>query len=169
MPNLLFVCTANQFRSPVAEFCFRRELEARRLASAPPWGTADPASWNVSSAGTWVSPGSTVPLDLVRRLHALGINLDGHQPRGVTEAMLRETDLILVMERSQREALGVEFPFTRGRTHLLTEVARGIAVDIPDPFYTSRCTPQEVAADIRGLIREGFGAICTRMEQPLGI
>jgi protein-tyrosine-phosphatase len=81
--------------------------------------------------------------------------------------MLRGADLILVMERSHREALGIDFPFTRSRSYLLTEVARGTVADIPDPFYNPRCTPQEVAADIRGLIREGFGAICARMGQPL--
>ena len=48
MPAVLFVCTANICRSPMAEVLFRAWL--RRAAV--------PGKWVVASAGTWAEPGA---------------------------------------------------------------------------------------------------------------
>lgn len=43
MPSVLFVCTANMCRSPMAMVLFRRRLDQAGLASG----------WRVESAGAW--------------------------------------------------------------------------------------------------------------------
>ena len=47
--------------------------------------------------------------------------------------MLKESDVVLVMEEGQKEAIQNEFPFAQNKVHLLSEVVEGVAYDVPDP------------------------------------
>src|SRR5512139_172481 len=100
MPSVLFVCTANQFRSPLAAACFQRELDRASQASG----------WHVDSAGTWVVSGVPLSPAVLRTLRLLGVDLSAHRPQTVTADLLREQDLVLVMESGHRESLLIDFP-----------------------------------------------------------
>jgi len=45
MPTILFICTANRYRSPIAEGCFKNEMVKHNQGS----------DWTVLSAGTWTT------------------------------------------------------------------------------------------------------------------
>src|SRR5574340_968732 len=113
MPSILFVCTANQFRSPIAAACMRRQLVAAGLA----------AEWTVESAGTWVVQGLPVPLDIQRALYPLGIDLGAHRPQGVSAALLERFGLVVVMTAGQKESISIEFPEAREKLFLLSQMA----------------------------------------------
>ncbi len=124
MPSILFICTANQFRSPLAAACLRNIIEFEA-----PNGT-----WRVESAGTWATPGQPAPdltLQIARRLGLKGLEL--HRTRAVSKELLLDYDLNIVMEAGHKEALNLEFPATRSRTFMLSEIVHGIMYDIPDP------------------------------------
>src|SRR5574339_783118 len=99
MPHLLFVCTANLCRSPMAAGLFARKLQAE--------GAVD--GWVVESAGTWALVDRRVPPDVRIAARMLGIDLRNHRTRPVDAPLLERFDLILVMERGHREALLIEF------------------------------------------------------------
>ena len=122
MPSILFVCTANLLRSPIAAATFKQHL-------------AEPArkKWRVESAGTWIEPGQAVPRQLGRLGAKLGVDLAGHVTRSVDELDLAGFDTIVTMEDGHSESLGAEFPHLRQRIHLLTELAGTFPSDIPDP------------------------------------
>lgn len=122
MASILFVCTANQYRSPIAAAHLRRLLCAQ--------GHGD---WRVSSAGTWAIPKQTPTADSMRDAAALELDLGSHVTRMVDADVLGEADLIVVMERGQKEALLTEFPACQGRTYLLAEMLQGVPFNIPDP------------------------------------
>ena len=153
MPSVLFVCTANQFRSPVAAACLREELELAGLGEG----------WTVESAGTW-PPGNLVSPEIVRALRPLGLDLEKHTPRPVTDELLHRSDLILVMDSSQKEALEVEFPGTRGRVFLLGEIVDGVPYGIPDPVRVGPRVYAAAAHEIRELVRRGMPAIRAKAE-----
>jgi protein arginine phosphatase len=152
MPSILFVCTANQFRSPVAAACLQERLQEAGLTSG----------WTVESAGTWAMEGAPMSTGVLRALRPLGINLEHHRPRPVSEELLRAFDLILVMEAGQKEALRIEFPAVLGRVFLLSEVAEGVPYDIPDPTRDPSYSFAAVAVEVRNLVRDGFLAICAK-------
>jgi len=132
MPAVLFVCTANCFRSPLAAAAFQKKLSDEGMQN-----------WQVGSAGTWAVPGHHLARQAVQAARQVGVSLDGHAARSIDEALLSGYDLILVMEAGQKEALQVEFPGQRQKIHLLSEVANGMVYDIPDPALSEESSPRK--------------------------
>ena len=124
MPSVLFVCTANQFRSPIAAACFTKLLARENLTG----------KWRVESAGTWAQSGLGAPGFAIRVARSLGLaGLEGHLTRQVEQALLDQFDLVIGMETGHKEALCREFPSACQRLFLLSEIVEGIPYDIPDP------------------------------------
>ncbi len=124
--RILFVCTANIHRSALAEAILR--------ALAQGAGRDDV---EVDSAGVAGLDDEPAAPGAVRAAAAGGFNLSRHRSRAVTRAMLREADMILVMERAHRDHLAVLEPDSAGRCRLLSEYAPPGCVieprdDVPD-------------------------------------
>jgi protein-tyrosine phosphatase len=152
MPAVLFVCTANQFRSPLAAACFSRKLSSLNWRG----------DWIIQSAGTWASPGiSALPVAIVAA-RKLGVSLEDHRTRCVTSALVSTQDLILVMESGQKEAMQSEFAIFSRRMFLLSEVVQNKAEDISDPVMSDTESYIETAIKIHNLIERGFYRICGR-------
>ena len=153
MPSVLFVCTANQYRSPLAAACFHFELEARGQLR----------DWTVESAGTWAQPGLPAAVQAREAAVKLGISLDGHVTRQVSAELVQGFDLVLLMEAGQVEAMNAEFPSTARKMFLLSEMVAGVGYNIPDPalFYQEG---QEIALEIRDLVSRGFDKIVSLAE-----
>lgn len=150
MPSVLFVCTANRFRSPLAAACFRKALEEGQNGNV--------ASWNVGSAGTWATPGQPVMPAVLDAAQKLGLDLAGHRSARVSKKLLSEYDLILVMQASQKEALQSEFPSLYEYIHLFSNIIERGSYDIPDSLDSD----QEIAhlsLELNELIRRGLSNI----------
>lgn len=149
MPSVLFVCTANRFRSPLASAFFRNAL-----------GDSAGTDWTVDSAGTWTSPGMQVLPEVSLIARKYGLDLTRHRSKPVTEALLSAHDLILVMEAGHKEALENEFPSSSGRIYLLSQVVEGRTYDIPD-LFDSLESVMEISGNLYELIQTGLGNICS--------
>ena len=147
MPSVLFICTGNMFRSPIAEAVFRDQLQRDGLSG-----------WTVSSAGTWTAPGQPPPAQTVELARSLGLDLSGHLTRLVDAPMLASSDVVLVMESGHKESLQVEFPESRKKVFLLAEVVKGMKYDIPDPAMSLDDT-ETILQNLVTLVREGSGRI----------
>jgi protein-tyrosine phosphatase len=152
MVSVLFVCTANQFRSPIAAACFNRkmtELSWKR-------------EWTVSSAGVWATHGKPPLPEAEEVASKLGLSLEGHLSTMVTPVLVSVNDLIMVMEKGQKEAMQNEFSVFRSRIFLLSEVVDNSSYDIQDPIAegSERCL--EVGTQIFNLVDKGFYRICNR-------
>ncbi len=138
MPTVMFVCTVNLCRSPIAEVLFRQWLKRQSVSG----------DWRVLSCGTWAVNGKSVAPHVQPSLLAMGIDLGQHRARNVTVELLAESDLVLCMTRSQREALHTEFPRFAGRIYLLSEML-GKTYDVADvqDFVTAQyvCVAKEMA------------------------
>lgn len=148
MTQILFVCTANRYRSPIAAACFKDELIKRKHEN----------NWSVLSAGTWTTDGLPAMPEAIQRAKQIGLDLQEHRSRAITGEMLEDADLVLVMESGQKEALQIEFPFCREKILLLSEAAEGISYNIPDPIENP--SNVESASEICRLVRTGFDKIC---------
>lgn len=87
MFHVLFVCTGNICRSPLAEGMLRHWL-ARDLVSGV----------EVSSAGTYANDGAPASAHGVTVAGENGFDTSGHEARLVHKAILEKADLILAME-----------------------------------------------------------------------
>jgi protein-tyrosine phosphatase len=125
--RVLFVCTGNTCRSPMA-------AAALRLALGP-----DGARVAVESAGTAAWDRQPATEHSVEVAREAGADLGGHRSRRVTPELLRSADLVLCMEQAHLNAvraLGAE----SSRTHLLGEwlESGGARLEVSDPFGGSR-------------------------------
>lgn len=150
MPSVLFVCTANRFRSPIAAALFERRVQTEFPAEG----------WRVESAGTWAEPGLTVIPSAKWVSEHLGLDLAAHKAIRIERELLAKYDLILVMENSHQEALRVEFPEIKDKVFLLAKVAVDLAYDVPDPGVVLGDTFLDIARELASLVDKGFQEIC---------
>jgi protein-tyrosine phosphatase len=121
MKKLIFVCTGNTCRSPMAEGLMKHLL-------GPDCG------WEISSAGIHASNGCPASSGAVEALRMLRIDLSKHSSRRLTAAMVREADLIVTMTAAHRDTVLAIAPESAGKVFLLKSfgVAK-CAADIYDP------------------------------------
>lgn len=119
--HLLFVCTGNTCRSPLAEAIARQQIAARAIVDV-----------TVGSAGTsaWPEAPASDGALLVALEH--GLDLGAHRAQRLSPSLVAGADLLLAMAPhhvEQADALG-----GTGRTHLLASYASGVPRAIQDPF-----------------------------------
>lgn len=149
MPAILFVCTANRIRSPLAEHLLRRRLAADVFTAA----------WRVESAGVWAQP-DLPALSAARQAGAeLGVDLSDHRSQRVDDLNLSHYDLILTMERGQRDLLRVEHPDIAERIVTVSQVMTGYDYDIADPPGHTQPAVRSTARDLDDLINRGAARV----------
>lgn len=148
MPSILFVCSANQCRSPMAEALFKSILDDAGVLS----------NWRVASAGTWAEDG--VPAtDLARQvMRERGLDIEEHRSQPVSGELLAEFDLVLVMEDRHREFLQRSYPLVVDRVRLFSEIA-GLETDIDDPITGTVVTYRATVKQMVTLFEQGFDRI----------
>ena len=111
--TILFVCTGNTCRSPLAENFLKKLLagKARRRIE-------------VSSAGLTALPGSPPSFHSLRVALENSISLEEHQARLVTSEHVEQADLIVVMEPGHRKQLLDLYPHASEKIYLLRHFAR---------------------------------------------
>lgn len=154
MPKLLFVCTANRCRSPMAERLFIRILENHK---------EDLTQWQVSSAGTWAVDDIPPDEKLISTMEEFGIDIRDHRSQMLTKSIINRQDLILVMEKNHLEALRFEFPEQNTKMYLLSQMI-GQFYDIPDPFSRERKFYHRVATQIDEILTKGYSKIIAHLE-----
>lgn len=114
MKKVLFVCTGNVCRSFVA---------ARLLAHLQ----GGKKSFEIDSCGVGAQPYYKTPGDMLELLSKEGLEAVEHRPKLVTERLIDEADLILVMEKMHAEVLADLFPQSRRKTQLLKVYVKNIS------------------------------------------
>jgi len=154
MPRILFICTGNICRSPMAEVLLRNRLEKEGLIG-----------WEVKSAGTWTVDGASASRYAIQLMAERGLDLGSHHSQGVNRRMLEQADLVLVMTQGHAEALRLEFPDQSEKVYLLSEMRNGHRFDIDDPYGGSQAEYQACVNILSDLIDAGFARIRSLAEQ----
>jgi protein-tyrosine-phosphatase len=153
MTHILFICTANICRSPVAEALLNDRLKKN--------GYDD---WTVGSAGTWALSRGPAAQNSQIVSAQYGLDISDHVSRMVNEAHLKEADLILCMEEGHVEALKVEFPDQAHKIYPLTAMI-GPIYNVNDPFGGPLVDYQIMIAELARIIDGGFDRIIELAEE----
>lgn len=145
---ILFVCTANICRSPMAEGLFRDK--ARRAG--------DSELFEVQSAGTWTIEQQPASGNALIVMAQRGIDLSAHRSKMVTRREMDAATVVIVMTRSHREALTAEFPLHRAKIHLMSELDSRV-FDIGDPYGGTLDEYESTARQLQSLIQVGYEKI----------
>lgn len=125
--RLLFVCTGNTCRSPLAEVALRRALG--KLGDRV----------EVTSAGTSAAAGAPASPLSRQVAAAAGLDLEGHRSRRLEASALAGIDLVLLMDPQDRARVRALDAEAAEQTHGLADFGRASPTGeaIPDPYGAS--------------------------------
>ncbi|MCL2398953.1 MAG: low molecular weight protein arginine phosphatase [Defluviitaleaceae bacterium] len=131
--KILFVCTGNTCRSPMAQ-----ALASQLLGE----------KYHVVSAGLMAMPNASASANAIAVMHEQQLDLIDHKAQLVTEKLLEEADLILTMTENHKGALIQAVP---DKVYTLGEYA-GCNTTICDPFGRNLSEYKKCADEIYGLL-----------------
>lgn len=122
-PMILFICSGNVCRSPMAEYLLRARLRGPL------------ARWRVGSAGVAAMDGWPASPEAVAALAERGIDLTPHRSRFLSPELVDDAAMIVVMTRGHDESVRQRFPEAAGRVFLLRGFDGGAREeDLADPI-----------------------------------
>ena len=130
LPNeIVFVCTANTCRSPMAAALFRHALAAKE----PPL-----SSLKVSSAGVSAYPGQRASANSVEALRKVGIDISAHQSQPITQELVDKALAFICMTDSHLAMLAYQIDPPPANAFLMRQfISDEEDNQIPDPFGMS--------------------------------
>ena len=136
MKHVLFICTGNVCRSPMAEGLLRH-MAGDRV--------------KVASAGLGAGHGQPPSAHAIEVLRKEGIDIADIRSQPVSAHLLQQADYIFTMTRDHLDMLLLLFPEMASKTRLLRfeEAAKGGRADVTDPIGGTRATYESCKADIQ--------------------
>ena len=124
MKRVLFVCTGNTCRSPMAEAILTHMSKQKQFPL------------EVRSAGIYAVPGADISPQAKEVLLKEGIHTD-HCARQLSNELLEWADVILTMTKQHKNAVLWEVPSLDKKVYTLTEYITDDSFDIMDPYGSS--------------------------------
>jgi RpiB/LacA/LacB family sugar-phosphate isomerase len=151
MKTILFICTGNVCRSPMAEALFRHAARGR-------------GEFRVVSAGLGAMDGQPPTQHSVQAMRELGVDISGQRSRMLTADLVRQADFIFGMTHAHVDTIALLYPPAAEKTFLLREFDETLEPfekDIADPIGS----PYEIYVHCREQIEQGVASLLKFMEQ----
>ena len=128
--NIVFVCTGNTCRSPMAEGFFKQKTKSFNV--------------NVSSCGINALSGDEASINAINVMQQKGIDISFHRSRKINQYIIDDANYIVCLSSSHYDTL---FPYAKDKLILLDN-------DIPDPYMGSEAEYLQCADSIESEIEK---------------
>jgi glycine hydroxymethyltransferase len=154
MTNVLFICTGNICRSPMAEGLLRRMAGGKM---------------EVCSAGLGAGRGQPPSAHAVEVLRKEGIDISGIRSQPVSPDLLERADYIFTMTRDHLDMLLLLYPEMSSKARLLRfdEAAKGGRADVTDPIGGTRNTYEACKEDIKRALPRVLNLVTGQKTNPM--
>ena len=148
MIAILFVCTANICRSPMAEGLLKKIVSER----------ADADEWHIESAGAWAYEGNPAAVLSSVVMEKKGIDISAHRSKPTSLELLKNFDLVLTMEDEHKKFLTYKYGEYADKIYRLSEMV-GDMFDIPDPIGGGLADYEQIAYLLENILTAGVDKI----------
>jgi protein-tyrosine phosphatase len=146
--TILFICSGNTCRSPMAEALARAALTKKLGVSEE--DLEKQKGITVASAGAFAMPGARATPQAVEALRPLGADLTRHRSRPLTVELIHQADVIFTMSRGHAQAVLALVPSAADKTMTLDPSGD----DIDDPIGGDLSLYQTLAGQMQQLVEK---------------
>jgi protein-tyrosine-phosphatase len=144
--RIVFVCTGNTCRSPMAEAIFKDIIKEKGIEE----------KFEVYSAGVYAfdnDPATYQAIEVMK--NEFNIDLKSHRAKVLDNSDVQKADLILTMTRHHRDMIIDIYPEASAKVHVLKEfVGLKEGLDVLDPFGQDYEVYKSCAYEIEELLLE---------------
>jgi len=146
--NIMFVCTGNTCRSPMAGGLLEKVVE-----------DAGDDCINVDTSGISVYVPTPASENAVSVMESMDVDISNHESKQITKEDIISADLVLTMTESHRNILMDLYPEFGHKVFTISEYAYGTEDDISDPFGGDEDEYRACAMEIKNAVDAVYAKI----------
>lgn len=147
---IIFVCTGNSCRSPIAEYMFRQALAERLACSID---DLQRQGYQIASAGTAAGLGAPASAGSLQEMARRGVDLGAHSAQPITVEMIQAAERIFVMSPEHRDIV-LELVPAAGQRVMLLDTAGAVADPIGGNTEDYRRCADQIEHAVRNRVEE---------------
>jgi protein-tyrosine phosphatase len=148
---IIFVCTGNTCRSPMAEALMKQRVADRLQCTID---ELEDRNVMIMSAGIAATSGGRASPESVQLMQERGIDISLHESQPLSERLVRFADLILTMTRGHRDAIVAQWPDAAPRTKIVCRDNSDVSDPIGGPPDRYRRSAEQIDSQLSAWVNE---------------